>query len=135
MYASTSFYIRLVRLPRWQQLPLTVAAQAVQRSAFPDAYARWELRAARLVAGTTGADATALTCQTDDFAAVTDDGTGAHPPEEMGPDGLTPRTRTVRDAVIEAFAVTDIGGYCRSLRATEGRPRDLHPRLRHPLRP
>ena len=29
----------------WQAMPLTVAAQAVQRSAFPDAYARWEASA------------------------------------------------------------------------------------------
>jgi hypothetical protein len=32
----------LLDIDGWEQMPLTVAAQAVQRSAFPDAYARWE---------------------------------------------------------------------------------------------
>src|SRR5207247_2642707 len=42
VYAATQFYTRLLRVPHWQDLPLTVAAQAVQRSAFPDAYAKHE---------------------------------------------------------------------------------------------
>lgn len=41
-YAAAAFYDRLVRVPGWQSLPLTVAAQDVQRSAYPAAYARWE---------------------------------------------------------------------------------------------
>jgi hypothetical protein len=32
----------LLDIDGWADMPLTVAAQAVQRSAFPDAYARWE---------------------------------------------------------------------------------------------
>ena len=32
----------LLDIPNWEQLPLTQAAQAVQRSGFPDAYAQWE---------------------------------------------------------------------------------------------
>jgi LysM repeat protein len=32
----------LLDVPDWESLPLTVAAQAVQISAFPDAYAKWE---------------------------------------------------------------------------------------------
>jgi len=45
----------LLSVPGWQQLPLTVAAQAVQQSAFPDAYARWQTTAQRLVAAALGA--------------------------------------------------------------------------------
>ena len=37
-------------MPGWDGLPVTVAAQTVQRSAFPDAYAKWEGLAAELVA-------------------------------------------------------------------------------------
>ena len=48
-HAATMFFQHLVAVPGWQQLPLTVAAQTVQRSAFPDAYARWEGLAAQLV--------------------------------------------------------------------------------------
>jgi hypothetical protein len=36
----------LLDIDGWAEMPLTVAAQAVQRSAFPDAYARWESDAA-----------------------------------------------------------------------------------------
>jgi hypothetical protein len=35
----------LLDIPRWQHMTLTDAAQAVQRSAFPDAYAKWEVSA------------------------------------------------------------------------------------------
>ncbi|GAA1771934.1 C40 family peptidase [Nonomuraea bangladeshensis] len=55
-HAIGTFYDRLVTVPRWEQLPLTRAAQAVQRSGVPDAYAQWELLAQRVV------DALAGTC-------------------------------------------------------------------------
>lgn len=48
-YAATVFYERLVQVPGWEELPLTVAAQQVQRSAFPNAYARHERRATQIV--------------------------------------------------------------------------------------
>ena len=32
----------LLDIPGWEQMPVTEAAQAVQRSGFPDAYAQWE---------------------------------------------------------------------------------------------
>jgi murein DD-endopeptidase MepM/ murein hydrolase activator NlpD len=50
VYAATAFYQKLQRVPDWQQLPLTVAAQRVQISAYPDAYAKWEPDARALVA-------------------------------------------------------------------------------------
>ena len=42
MYAAGKFYQKLLAVAGWQQVPLTEAAQAVQRSAFPDAYAKHE---------------------------------------------------------------------------------------------
>ncbi len=48
-YAATKFYQHLVLVPNWQTMPVTEAAQAVQRSAFPNAYARWEPLASALV--------------------------------------------------------------------------------------
>lgn len=53
-YAAGAFYRRLVEVPDWQQLPLTQAAQAVQRSAHPDAYARHEGRAHAIVTAVAG---------------------------------------------------------------------------------
>jgi peptidoglycan DL-endopeptidase CwlO len=49
VYATTTFLNRLQRVPGWDRLPITVAAQTVQRSAFPEAYAHWEGLAAQLV--------------------------------------------------------------------------------------
>lgn len=51
VYSATAFYLALQRVPGWESMELTVAAQSVQRSAFPNAYAKWET------------DATALTQQ------------------------------------------------------------------------
>jgi cell wall-associated NlpC family hydrolase len=49
VYSTTTFLDRLLKVPGWERLPVTVAAQTVQRSAFPDAYAKWEGLAADLV--------------------------------------------------------------------------------------
>ena len=48
--AAGKFFDALVRVPRWALRPLGAAAQAVQRSAFPDRYAPTEPAAAALVA-------------------------------------------------------------------------------------
>ncbi len=53
-YAAGKFYEHLLAVPGWQSLPLTVAAQRVQRSAYPDAYAKHEARASVIVAAFTG---------------------------------------------------------------------------------
>jgi cell wall-associated NlpC family hydrolase len=49
VYSTTTFLDHLLQVPGWDRLPVTVAAQTVQRSAFPDAYAKWEGLAAALV--------------------------------------------------------------------------------------
>jgi cell wall-associated NlpC family hydrolase len=52
------FYAHLLAVPGWQTMPLTVAAQRVQVSALPDAYAKWEAKANQLVGAALG-----ITCQ------------------------------------------------------------------------
>jgi murein DD-endopeptidase MepM/ murein hydrolase activator NlpD len=47
-YQAGKFYDKLLTIPGWQSMPLTQAAQAVQVSAFPDAYAKWADDAIRL---------------------------------------------------------------------------------------
>jgi hypothetical protein len=49
-YSTTAFLKGLREVDGWHDLPLTVAAQKVQVSAYPDAYAKWENQAADLVA-------------------------------------------------------------------------------------
>lgn len=52
-YATQAFLSALLEIPGWQDLALTDAAQAVQVSAFPDAYAPHEQRATTVVAALT----------------------------------------------------------------------------------
>ncbi|MFG3706263.1 hypothetical protein ACGF7U_16260 [Micromonospora sp. NPDC047670] len=52
-YAAHAFYEALREVPGWQEMSVTAAAQAVQVSAFPDAYARHEERATTIVAALT----------------------------------------------------------------------------------
>ncbi len=78
-YAATAFYTRLLHVPGWQTMPLAVAAQAVQHSAAPAAYARWQALATRLVAGFGGIPGASL-CPTDhsDGGPLVPPGAGAH---------------------------------------------------------
>jgi hypothetical protein len=62
VHASTAFYERLRAEPGWAQLSVTEAAQLVQRSAKPDAYAKWEPEARAFASALTGERAGALTC-------------------------------------------------------------------------
>ncbi len=47
--STLAFLTRLIQVPHWDTIPLTEAAQAVQRSQFPDAYAKWQPLARNLV--------------------------------------------------------------------------------------
>ncbi|MFF8855708.1 C40 family peptidase [Streptomyces althioticus] len=49
-YASEQFYKHLLKVDGWQQMTVTQAAQAVQKSGLPDAYAQWENLATALQA-------------------------------------------------------------------------------------
>ena len=68
VHAATKFYNKLKQVNGWQRLPLTVAAQKVQISAYPDAYAKHEPVATQIVnlladgAARAVGDATKLTC-------------------------------------------------------------------------
>ncbi|MFA3874997.1 heavy metal transporter [Streptomyces sp. MMCC 100] len=83
-YSAGLFYDHLVEVPGYLDLPLTDAAQRVQRSAFPDAYAKHEPDAELLAAALTGRSAATLTC----------DGRPGSTPEK-GPDAV--RAALVRD--------------------------------------
>lgn len=62
-YAADQFYAHLTKVPGYLELPLTEAAQRVQRSGFPDAYAKHEKDAELLAAALTGHAAATLSCQ------------------------------------------------------------------------
>ncbi|GAA0918398.1 heavy metal transporter [Streptomyces thermoalcalitolerans] len=62
-YSAGIFYDHLAKVPGYTRLPLTVAAQRVQRSGFPQAYAKHEPGATLLAAALTGRSTATLTCR------------------------------------------------------------------------
>jgi hypothetical protein len=62
VHSSGAFYAALVKVPHYTTLPLTDAAQQVQKSGYPEAYAKHEDDAALLAAALTGRRAGALSC-------------------------------------------------------------------------
>ncbi|WP_208643006.1 heavy metal transporter [Streptomyces diastatochromogenes] len=99
-YAAGIFYAHLARVPNYTDLPLTVAAQRVQRSGYPEAYAKHEPDATLLAAALTGQAAATLTC----------DGRPEPTAEATGPDAV--RAALVRDFGRDALQETGavVGG-------------------------
>ena len=62
-YAASAFYRALVQVPGWASLPVTDAAQRVQHSAAPQAYAVWEPEARDLAQVLTGEVPNGLACR------------------------------------------------------------------------
>lgn len=61
-HASNAFYDALVKVPDYQSLEITEAAQRVQRSAFPGAYAQHEVMARAFASALSGQTAAGLDC-------------------------------------------------------------------------
>jgi hypothetical protein len=70
VYATNKFLDRLVEIPGYAELPLTQAAQDVQHSAYPDAYAQHEADATTLSGALTGRVHGALTCTVNGVGAA-----------------------------------------------------------------
>ncbi|WP_327661718.1 MULTISPECIES: heavy metal transporter [unclassified Streptomyces] len=79
-YASERFYAHLAKIPGYSRLPLTAAAQRVQLSGYPQAYAKHEPDATLLAASLTGRAAASLTC---DGRAVGGDGVRSGDPARV----------------------------------------------------
>lgn len=62
-YAAAAFYRALSHVGGWASLPITEAAQKVQRSGAPTAYAQWEPEARTLASALTGEKEAGLTCR------------------------------------------------------------------------
>jgi hypothetical protein len=65
VYATNAFYDALVKVPDYRTLAITVVAQKVQRSAYPEAYADHEPDARVLASALTGQSAASMTCTLD----------------------------------------------------------------------
>lgn len=95
----------LLDVPNWAQLTLTVAAQSVQRSAYPDAYAQWEPLATQLVqsAGSSSSASSSAPVPASAPAAA------ASSSYNLGP--VQPQTAAVANSLGPMFHIKDIGGY------------------------
>ncbi len=76
VYSTNAFYDALVQVDGYQDMAVTEAAQAVQRSAFPDAYAQHETRARAWASALYGFASGAIRCELDELEdAATADST------------------------------------------------------------
>jgi hypothetical protein len=69
-FSASAFYDHLAQVPGWQTMAVTDAAQLVQRSASPDAYAKWETEARSLATALTGEVPAGLSCRLDGFGGL-----------------------------------------------------------------
>lgn len=102
VYAAGQFYDALVQIEEYRDLEIAVAAQHVQRSAYPEAYAQHEADARVLASALSGHSPATLSCSLRP-ADVQE--------QAAGPDGLTVRAQTVRDELDGSFDGLEIGGY------------------------
>jgi hypothetical protein len=75
--AAQSFYQHLAQVDGWEAMSVTDAAQAVQRSAAPTAYAAWEAEARVIASVLTGEVPAGFTCK-------------LHLPSSSGPNAISP---------------------------------------------
>lgn len=101
-HAASTFFGRLAAVPSWQDLTVTEAAQAVQRSAFPDAYQQHATQSRILAEAFAGDPGAAVTCTVR---------AEAEPRQREQPDGLTPRAQALRASMEEAFGPLSLGGF------------------------
>ena len=102
-YSINTFYDALARVEGYESMEITQAAQLVQRSAFPDAYAQHEADARVLASALTGNSRRAFTCVVDDDAEEV--------PDRLGGSGLVRRADVVRRDVEAAFGDLALGGF------------------------
>ena len=101
-YAAGKFYDALVKVKNYQTLAVTVAADRVQRSAFPNAYADHEADARVLASALTGQSKSVFSCTVN---------TDTVKQEAIGRNGLTPRADAVRKDLLQTFGKLSTGGY------------------------
>lgn len=101
VYATTRFYQALLAVPGWQKMELTQAAQAVQHSGAPDAYAQYDQFATVIAAVFTGTAGPGLGC--------TLDGPTFAPQAKTGGKLLIARGQTVVDDMRTQFGTANVG--------------------------
>ena len=102
-YSTNAFYDGLLRIDGYADLRVTEAAQAVQRSGFPEAYAEHEADARVLASALTGNSPRAFWCEVDEA--------GDAASTRLDDAGLTRRAARVRRDLEAAFGPLSLGGF------------------------
>jgi hypothetical protein len=112
-YAAGAFFDHLAQVPGWETMPVTEAAQLVQHSATPDAYAQWAPEAQALAIATTGEVPAGLTCHLGSFAGAIPSLASlvAAATAELGPNPFGTPATAQRGWQIAAWAVAHAYNY------------------------
>jgi hypothetical protein len=103
VYATNAFYDALQKVDGYDSMEITVAAQEVQRSGYPDAYADHEKDGRALASALTGNSRAALWCDVPGDADEADD--------TIDETGLVSRAAVVRRDLETRFGALSLGGF------------------------
>ena len=102
VHATNAFYDALAKVDGYEQLAITVAAQEVQRSGFPDAYAAHEADARALASALSGNSPQGFSCRLGNTDAAS---------TKLEQSGLTARADAVRRDLAARFPDLPLGGF------------------------
>jgi len=102
VYATNAFYDGLAKVDGYEDMRITTAAQRVQRSAYPEAYADHEPDARVLASALSGNSPAAFSCRYDDDARAAS--------TRLTDSGLTRRADAVRRELVTLFD-PPLGGF------------------------
>ena len=102
-YSARAFYDALAEVEGYETMEITEAAQAVQRSAYPDAYADHEEDARALASALTGNSPRAFWCETS--------GDADEASNRLDDAGLVKRAAVVREELDAVFGSLSLGGF------------------------
>ena len=109
--AAAAFYRRLARVPGWQVIPVTQAAQQVQRSAVPNGYAQFEPEARTLAAALVGEDPAAFACRVKIAKGVPGVGLENAMAQELGIRSLADPLPSARGWTVSSWLVAHAATY------------------------
>ncbi|HEY0643707.1 MAG TPA: hypothetical protein VGD39_09830 [Nocardioides sp.] len=103
VFATNAFYDALAKVDGYREMEITQAAQAVQRSAYPGAYADHEQDGRALASALTGNSPRAMWCDVP--------GDADEAPDDLDETGLVARATAVRRDLEARFGTLSLGGF------------------------
>ncbi|WP_317620049.1 hypothetical protein [Streptomyces sp. CBMA156] len=128
VYATNKFLDGLVKVPGYTRMPLTDAAQTVQKSGYPQAYAKHETKATLLTSALAGREPASFSCVVRDYAKPDPEDSSSPTPGATAVAGATAapvaapdRAQVLSDRVRREFGrtVTPATGYASTIKGAE----------------